>query len=87
MRDNLSPSRLTIAMWDFSWLYCHYKGGAFEDFDKVTDELGNGMVGRNCCAARKNRSMGLLVAHGPSGFKLGLVVRLVRRSNDPFGRI
>lgn len=39
MRTELSPSRLTIAMWDYSWLYKHYKGGAFEDFNKVTDEL------------------------------------------------
>lgn len=39
MRSDLNPSRLTIAMWDFSWLYMHYQGGAFEDFDKVTDEL------------------------------------------------
>ncbi len=23
MRQNLSPSRCTIAMWDFSWLFCH----------------------------------------------------------------
>jgi hypothetical protein len=39
MRSGLNPSRLTIAMWDFSWLYMHYPGGAFEDFDRVTDEL------------------------------------------------
>ncbi|NEW83584.1 MAG: hypothetical protein GZ094_14630 [Mariniphaga sp.] len=39
MRTDLSPKRLTIAMWDFSWMYMHYKGGAFENFDKVTDEL------------------------------------------------
>ena len=39
MRNGLSPSRLTIAMWDFSWLYQHYKGGHFEDFSKVCDEL------------------------------------------------
>lgn len=39
MRSELSPSRLTIAMWDFSWLYQHYKGGFFEDYDKVTYEL------------------------------------------------
>ena len=39
IRKNLEPPRLTIAMWDFSWLYCHYPGGAFEDYDKVTDEL------------------------------------------------
>lgn len=39
MRDGLKPRRVTNAMWDFSWLNCHYPGGAFEDFDKVTDEL------------------------------------------------
>jgi len=39
MRQSLEPSRLTIAMWDFSWLYMHHKGGAFEDFEKATDEL------------------------------------------------
>lgn len=39
MRKELNPSRLTIAMWDFSWLNMHYPGGAFSDFDKVTDEL------------------------------------------------
>jgi len=39
MRNDLSPNRLTIAMWDFSWLFMHYKGGAFENYDKVTNEL------------------------------------------------
>lgn len=39
MRTGLTPSRLTIAMWDYSWLNQHYQGGYFEDFDKVTDEL------------------------------------------------
>jgi hypothetical protein len=39
MREGLTPTRLTIAMWDFSWLNMHYPGGAFEDYDKVTDEL------------------------------------------------
>ena len=39
IRDNLQPPRLTIAMWDFSWLNGHYPGGWAEDFDKVTDEL------------------------------------------------
>ena len=24
---------MTIAMWDFSWLFMHYPSGAFEDFD------------------------------------------------------
>ena len=39
MRDALNPKRLTIAMWDFSWMYMHYPGGAFEDFDKAANEL------------------------------------------------
>jgi len=39
MRSELTPSRLTIAMWDFSWLNQHYKGGFFEDYNKVLDEL------------------------------------------------
>jgi hypothetical protein len=39
MRSDLHPDRLTIAMWDFSWMYMHYEGGAYENFDKVTDEL------------------------------------------------
>lgn len=39
MRTGLSPSRLTIAMWDFSWLNMHYPGGAFENYDKAVDEL------------------------------------------------
>lgn len=39
MRTGLNPSRLTIAMWDFSWLNQHYPGGFYEDFNKVTDEL------------------------------------------------
>ena len=39
MRSNLTPSRLTIAMWDFSWLNQHYKGGFFEDYNTVFDEL------------------------------------------------
>lgn len=37
--EHLNPRRLTIAMWDFSWLNAHYLGGSFEDFDQVTDEL------------------------------------------------
>ena len=39
MRSGLIPSRLTIAMWDYSWLNQHYEGGFFEDYNKVTDEL------------------------------------------------
>jgi len=27
MRNDLSPKRLAIAMWDFSWLLCITKGG------------------------------------------------------------
>ncbi len=39
MRTGLSPSRLTIAMWDYSWLNKHYPGGEYENYDKVCDEL------------------------------------------------
>jgi len=39
LRSDLQPERLTIAMWDFSWLYMHYEGGAFEDFGTALDEL------------------------------------------------
>jgi hypothetical protein len=39
LRKDLSPSRLTIAMWDYSWFKCHYPGGPFENFDKVILEL------------------------------------------------
>lgn len=39
MRDSLTPRRVTNAMWDFSWLYGHYEGGPFADFDRATDEL------------------------------------------------
>lgn len=39
MREYLTPKRLTIAMWDFSWIFGHYPGGSFEDFDKCTDDL------------------------------------------------
>lgn len=39
MREDLVPRRLTIAMWDYSWINGHYPEGPFEDFDKVTDEL------------------------------------------------
>ncbi len=39
MRNDLRPSRLTIAMWDFCWAYMHYKGGAYEDWKKVCSEL------------------------------------------------
>ena len=39
IRENLNPKRLTIAMWDYSWLNGHYPGGSYEDFNQVTDEL------------------------------------------------
>jgi hypothetical protein len=31
--------RVSIAMWDFSWMYMHYPGGAFEDFDSCLAQL------------------------------------------------
>ncbi len=34
-----TQSPKAIAMWDFSWLLRQYKGGGFEDWDKVLDEL------------------------------------------------
>lgn len=38
--DSLSPeSPKAIAMWDFSWLLRRYRGGGFEHWDKVLDEL------------------------------------------------
>ena len=39
MRTGLTPSRLTIAMWDYSWLNQHYQGGDYEDYNQLTDEL------------------------------------------------
>ncbi|HEY5137922.1 MAG TPA: cellulase-like family protein [Methylococcales bacterium] len=39
MRKELSPSRLTIAMWDNSWLNMHHPAGVYEDWNKVLDEL------------------------------------------------
>ena len=30
---------LPIVMWDFTWLEQHHRGGSFEDFDRVIDEL------------------------------------------------
>lgn len=39
IRNDLKPSRLTIAMWDYSWLHKHYPGGEYEDFELVCDEL------------------------------------------------
>ncbi len=39
LTEHLRPHRLTIAMWDYSWLNAHYPTGSFGDFDRVTDEL------------------------------------------------
>lgn len=39
IREHLKPRRMANAMWDFSWIYGHQKGGAFEDWDQATDEL------------------------------------------------
>jgi len=39
LREGLSPKRLTIAMWDYSYLKMHYDSGAYADYDKVTNEL------------------------------------------------
>jgi hypothetical protein len=39
LREQLNPKRLSIAMWDYSWLHCHYPSGTYDDYDRVTDEL------------------------------------------------
>ncbi|QGQ98378.1 hypothetical protein EHS13_27575 [Paenibacillus psychroresistens] len=39
MRNGLTPRRLTIAMWDYSWLKGHYPGGSFENYGQAVDEL------------------------------------------------
>lgn len=39
MRDFLFPKRLTIAMWDQSYLTRHIKGESFEDYDRVLDQV------------------------------------------------
>ena len=39
MRSNLSPKRLTIAMWDFSYLFMHHTNGCYENFQRSIDEL------------------------------------------------
>lgn len=31
-------TRLSIAMWDFSWLMAHYPGGAYEDLEQCVAE-------------------------------------------------
>ncbi|RVT39439.1 cellulase-like family protein [Sphingobium algorifonticola] len=38
MRDGLSPRRLTMAMWDQSFVLRHGPGGSFADFDRVLKE-------------------------------------------------
>ena len=39
LREQLHPKRLSIAMWDYSWLHCHYPSATYADYDRVTDEL------------------------------------------------
>ena len=39
LRDQLTPRRLTIAMWDFSFLLRRTAGEGFEDWDRRLDEL------------------------------------------------
>jgi hypothetical protein len=38
MRDWLEPRRLTMVMWDQTFLFRHVPGGPFEDYDRVLDE-------------------------------------------------
>jgi hypothetical protein len=38
MREQLTPRRLTLAMWDQAFVLRHGPGGAFADFDRVLDE-------------------------------------------------
>lgn len=38
MRDELNPRRLTLAMWDYAYLYRHIDGESFANYDKVLDE-------------------------------------------------
>ena len=38
MRDWLNPRRLTIVMWDQSYLFRHAAGESFENYDRVLDE-------------------------------------------------
>jgi len=38
LRDSLEPRRLTIVMWDQAFLFRHYPGGSYEDYDRVLDE-------------------------------------------------
>ena len=37
-RDQLTPRRLTLAMWDQAYLLRHGRGGSFADWDRVLDE-------------------------------------------------
>jgi hypothetical protein len=39
MREFLNPRRVINAMWDYSWIHCHYPGGTYEQFDNVIAEL------------------------------------------------
>jgi len=57
-----SEKPLAIAMWDTSWLLRHHKGGEFEDWDKVLDEL----AGRGYNAIRID-ALPHLVAADPQG--------------------
>ncbi len=41
MRDWLDPRRVTVVMWDFTFLTRHVKGGSFEDYDRVLDEVAD----------------------------------------------
>jgi Glycosyl hydrolase family 92 N-terminal domain/Sugar-binding cellulase-like/Glycosyl hydrolase family 92 len=47
--------RLSISMWDFSWLMAHYPGGAYEDFEqRVADvaERGYNTLRMDCFPSR-----------------------------------
>jgi len=37
-REQLTPRRLTLAMWDQAFLLRHGPGGSFADWDRVLDE-------------------------------------------------
>jgi hypothetical protein len=39
IRSGLEPKRLTIAMWDYSWMWGHCPGGYLEDYERSFDEL------------------------------------------------
>ena len=38
MRNDLTPRRLTMAMWDVAYALRHGPGGSFADYDRVLDE-------------------------------------------------